>query len=211
MANAESASDHGGDTELLNAARNGDEAALERLWVEMRAYLLEIARRDLGADLRSKLDASDIVQQSLLEAQRDLPEFLGTSDQELRSWLRQLVQHNLEDAGRHFRLARRRSVHREESISPGNAFALVDSRQLTGSTMARRSESDRLLLAAIARLPELRRRIVLMRHRDGLNYCEIARRLDIAEPAARKHWSRAVVQLREMLGQSDEFQPHRPE
>ena len=77
--------------------------------------------------------------------------------------------------------------------------------------MARRSESDRLLLAAIARLPDLRRRIVLMRHRDGLNYCEIARRLDIAEPAARKHWSRAVVQLREMLGQSDEFQPHRPE
>ena len=204
MAEIESVCDSGDEAELLRAARSGDEAALERLWVEMRAYLLEIARRDLGADLRSKLDASDIVQQSLLEAQPDLPDLGGTNDQELRSWLRQLVQHNLEDAGRHFRLARRRSVHREESISPGNAFALVDSRQLTGSTMARRSESDRLLLAAIARLPELRRRIVLMRHRDGLHYCEIARRLDIAEPAARKHWSRAVVQLRELLGQDGE-------
>ena len=210
MANVEFVCGSGEEADLLGAARSGDEAALDLLWREMRTYLLEIARRSLGKDLQRKLDASDIVQQSLLEAQRDLPRFFGTSDEELKSWLRRLVQHNIEDAGRHFRLARRRSISREQSIDRVDSVTFADPNQLTGSVMARRSESDRALAAAVAKLPDPRRQIVLMRHRDGLSYAEVARRLEITEVAARKHWSRAVVQLREMLDQSDEHRPRQP-
>ncbi len=90
-------------SELLQSAREGDDSALNQIWKELRSYLLMVAHQRLDAGLKGKMDASDVVQQSLMEAHRDFSEFRGQSEGEIKAWVCKLVVHNLADAGRRFR------------------------------------------------------------------------------------------------------------
>ena len=76
---------------LLAAARAGSREALGRVLEGCRRYLLGVAEGELDPDLRSKGGASDIVQETFLEAQRDFARFQGSSPEELRAWLRQVL------------------------------------------------------------------------------------------------------------------------
>jgi RNA polymerase sigma-70 factor (ECF subfamily) len=80
-----------------------------------RDYLRQVARAGLDPRLQAKLDPSDIVQQTLLEAYKDLADFRGQSPEELRAWLRQVLARNLANALRDFRRARR-DVAREQAL-----------------------------------------------------------------------------------------------
>src|SRR4051812_39065848 len=94
---------------LLLAARRGSSEALGELLENCRRYLLTIARRELDPDLNGKGSASDLVQDTFLEAQRDFNQFDGTDDAALCHWLRQLLLNNLKNFRRHYRAAKRRS------------------------------------------------------------------------------------------------------
>ena len=54
-----------------------------------RSWLGLLARLQVEPRFRAKFDASDIVQQTLLEAVRDWPKFRGGTEAELAAWLRQ--------------------------------------------------------------------------------------------------------------------------
>ena len=75
--------------ELLHRARTGDGAALGQLLEQFRNYLLLLGRLQIGKRLQGKADATDLVQETFLEASRHFPRFRGSSEQELASWLRQ--------------------------------------------------------------------------------------------------------------------------
>ncbi len=79
----------------LEEARDGSPEAMGRLLEDYRQYLLLVAQRELDPALRAKGGASDLVQETFLEAQRDFPQFTGTRDDELRVWLRRLLLNNL--------------------------------------------------------------------------------------------------------------------
>src|SRR5262245_7270734 len=81
--------------EWLAAARAGSCEALGQALESCRGYLLCIAAERLPDGLGAKAGASDLVQQTFLEAQRDLPGFHGESDEEWRAWLRRLLLNNL--------------------------------------------------------------------------------------------------------------------
>ncbi|MEZ6134265.1 MAG: hypothetical protein R3C53_05070 [Pirellulaceae bacterium] len=66
---------------LIRQARNGDQAAMGQLVETYRNYLLLIANRNLGADLQAKVGASDVVQQSMLNAQQHIDQFVGEDEQ----------------------------------------------------------------------------------------------------------------------------------
>ena len=57
--------------------------------------LLRIARREVPNALRGKASASDLVQQTFLEAVRDFAQFQGSTVAELRAWLRRILRNNL--------------------------------------------------------------------------------------------------------------------
>src|SRR4051812_44447569 len=80
-----------------------------------RAYLQALARARLDPRLQAKLDPSDLVQQTLLEAYKDRASFRGGTRDELCGWLRQILARTLANALRDFRRARR-DVAREQAL-----------------------------------------------------------------------------------------------
>src|SRR5262249_60240894 len=84
----------------LAAARTGSLDALGRVLETYRAYLLLVADRELDPKLQAKGGASDLVQETFMEAQRDFGRFQGTTDGELRAWLRQLLLPNVANFAR---------------------------------------------------------------------------------------------------------------
>jgi RNA polymerase sigma-70 factor (ECF subfamily) len=62
-----------------------------------RDYLLLLARAQFDERFQGKLDPSDIVQQSLLEAHACSGQFRGTTSGELAGWLRQILVNNLKN------------------------------------------------------------------------------------------------------------------
>src|SRR5215470_14425159 len=97
----------------LPAARTGSAEALGRLLEGCRGYLLLVAQRELAPDLQAKGGASDLVQETLLDALRDFPRFQGTSEAEVLAWLRRLLLNNLVSFTRRYRDAGKRQIGRE--------------------------------------------------------------------------------------------------
>ncbi len=186
-------------TRWLAEARAGSREALGRVLEEYRRYLLRLANQRLPTDLRAKGGASDIVQQTFLEAQRDFDGFQGTTETELRAWLRQLLIHNLANFRRHYQATGKRQVGREVhleagSSSPGDGVeAAVATPSPSREVMAR--EQAELLQQALERLPEEFRRVITLRHHEQHTFEEIARLLNRSPNGARTLWLRALDRL----------------
>ena len=183
---------------LLAAARSGDDCALEEVWKQLREYLF-LTADDIGGHLKPKLDASDIVQQSLLEVHEDLDRFRGQNEAEIRAWLIRLVQRNLIDASRRYLNTQQRDVTREHSLDDIAESQRPQAAGATASSMVRRKEVDEQLLLAVAQLPQRSQQILQLRHQQGLSHAEAGRELGMTEAAARKLWSRTVQDLRKLL------------
>jgi RNA polymerase sigma-70 factor, ECF subfamily len=182
-------------TATLAAARTGSAEALGTLFTLYRPELLEIANAGLSGDLRAKVGASDVVQESLLEAQRDFPSFAGNSDAELFAWLRRIVDHNLANTARHFRGVQKRSLARELRQREDGPVAEPESRlpSPSGESIAR--ETAEAIERAMARLPDDYRQVIALRYHEQLAFAEIAGRMGRPLSAIRKLWARAVERL----------------
>lgn len=82
---------------------------------QYREYLMTIADLQIEPVLRRKLDASDVVQQTMLEAHSRLNDFRGSSSAELAGWLKRILLNNLIDCVRGYR-RERRDIARERSL-----------------------------------------------------------------------------------------------
>jgi RNA polymerase sigma-70 factor (ECF subfamily) len=187
----------------LLAAREGSRDALGRTLETCRRYLLTIAKDELSADLRAKGGASDLVQDTFLDAQSAFPQFRGSSEGELRAWLRRLLRHRAAKFGRRYRTTLKRRLCREASL-PQPAPAAPDQRLVTPSVQLMAHERAERLRRALERLPEDYRRVVTLRYVDQESFDEIGRRMGRTPNAARLLWLRAIERVREELGDVDE-------
>jgi RNA polymerase sigma-70 factor (ECF subfamily) len=194
----------------LTAARGGSREALGQAFDAFRRYLLIVAQRELDPDLQAKGSASDLVQETFLEAQRDFGQFHGDSAAAWKAWLRQLLLNNLANFTRTYRATAKRDVHREVAIDPagsagargGDPFADV----ISPSGLAVKSEQAQSLLRALEQLPEDYRRVILLRYQQQQPFDEIARLMNRTSNAVRILWSRAVRRLRQMMENSHDEQ-----
>ncbi len=187
----------------LEEARAGDLEVLGLALESCREYLMLIAARGLDADLIAKGGASDLVQDTLLGAYRDFGAFHGRSRDELLAWLCKILRNNLAVHRRRFRGTRKRQVSLEIPIggsSGGAAWHSLRCDSATPGAAAVRREQSAALLAALERIPEDYRRVVVWHQSEQLTFEQIGERMGRSADAVRKLWSRALIRLTEELG-----------
>jgi RNA polymerase sigma-70 factor (ECF subfamily) len=194
-------------SELIRAAQGGSADALGRLLEACRAYLLLIANEGLDPDLQAKGGASDLIQDTFLEAQHGFAQFQGRTQRELLNWLRGILRHNLADFRRRFRDRAARQTGLEQPLAAPEHAALVQ--QLIADTSrpeekAASAEEAAAVRLALARLPEDYRRVISLRHEQGRAFADIALDMDRSAEAVRKLWFRAIERLRKELKAADE-------
>jgi RNA polymerase sigma-70 factor (ECF subfamily) len=192
---------------LLTDARDAKAGAADRLLGEFREPLRKMIDLRLDPALARRVDASDIVQDVLIEANQRLTEYLTKPDMPFHLWLRHLAQDRIIDTHRRHRLAQRRSIDREQPISrpawaEESSASLVQhliDHERTPASEAMIAELRHRLTDAIDQLGDDDREIILMRHQELLSNQETATALDLTEAAASMRYLRAVRRLRAVL------------
>ena len=189
---------------LFERGRSGDLTAQGELLGRYNNYLLVLARTQIDRRLRVRCDDSDLVQETLVEALRDFPNFAGTTERELQAWLRRILVRNLADQIKRNK-AQARTWQRQQSLEEllNRSCAEVHAALALGisspSTQAVRREDSLRLAGALAKLPADYRDVIVMRHLQNMKFEEIAGRLGRSSGATRMLWTRALEKLHSEL------------
>lgn len=191
---------------LLDRARSGEASARDELFARCRNYVALIAQTRVESWMHAKVDASDLVQQTLLEAFRGIEDFRGETDAEWLAWLRKILAHNTNDFIRRYRTDKR-AIGRERPLATTNpdqsraaGIEPADPGK-TPSQILADHERDIQIADAIARLADDHREVILLRNMQRLPFDEIARRMNRTRPAVQMLWMRAIRKLEELLNQ----------
>lgn len=193
--------------ELLRDAQQGNTTAINELMERHRAAVRQMIQLRLDRAVAARVDASDVVQDVMLEASQRLNDFIQNGSMPFHLWLRQLAKDRLIDMHRRHRGAQRRSVDREQRVSVTSADrssinldgVLADG-ELTPAAASIRRELEQRFLAGLQQLSDDDRDIILMRHQEHLTNSEVAEALGLSQPAAGMRYLRALRKLREVLG-----------
>jgi RNA polymerase sigma-70 factor, ECF subfamily len=204
--------------ELLRTASLGDEEARMQLLDRYRDRLRRMVAVRMDRRLASRVDPSDVVQEALAEAARDLSGYLRDRPLPFYPWLRGVAWKRLVQLYRHHVVARRRSVDREQPGEPSLADAsahLLAAQVLAadGSSPSRTLIREELLdqvHAALARLDPGDRDLLVMRHLEGMTAAEVGAILGIGEGAVRVRLVRALKRLRGLLDFDEQGSEARP-
>jgi RNA polymerase sigma-70 factor (ECF subfamily) len=193
---------------LLEQARQGDREALGRLLEAQRAALHHLAKRQLSGRIAMRVDASDIIQQTFLEAHRSFRQFAGADARELGAWLQRILDHKVAGAIRDHTLLQKRNVRRDRSLddSHGGVASLkqqLDAGLSSPSQKAIRGEEAQRLAQALTVLPDDQREAVRLRHLEGLALADIARHLGRSPAATAGLIKRGMQVLRRQLRRDD--------
>jgi RNA polymerase sigma-70 factor (ECF subfamily) len=183
-------------------SQQGHAESLGFLFRACEPFLLKIAADELQSDLIPKIAASDLVQETFLEMQRDIAGFRGGTEAELRAWLRRILINNLKNHARQFRETAKRQLDRERPIDGGGSQNLLNALQAGGLTPSQyliQGEARQALEHAVTQLSDAQREAILLRHRDGCSFEEIGKRLNRSADAARMLWWRAIEQLQKLI------------
>lgn len=195
-------------SELLKGVASGDPSAINLLMDRHRDAVRRMVQMRLDQAIAGRVDASDIVQDVLLEASQRMDDYIRNPVMPFHLWLRQLAKDRVIDMHRRHRVAGRRSVDREQNMasfqadekSAADLATLLRDTQLTPAAAIVRKEMEQRFLAALGQLDDSDREIVIMRHFEHLGNGEVAQALGLTPPAAGMRYLRAIRRLREVLG-----------
>jgi len=192
---------------FLPAARAGSRSALGQMLEASRHYLLWVARREMDPALQTKGGASDLVQETFLEAHRDFGRFQGETEADFLAWLRRLLLNNLYNFSRRYRETGKRSLEHEVSLNhaqgdeskPTELAAATDS----PCEAAMDQELAAVVQAALERLPPDYRQVIALWQEEGRTFQDIGAQMQRSANAARMLWVRAIQHLQEELDALD--------
>lgn len=193
--------------QIIVDAKKGNEEALGPLLEIYRNYLRVLARIEIGRKLQGKLDASDLVQDTFLEAHRNFGLFQGSDERQFAAWLRQILAAKVANLVRHYFGTQGRDVRLEQEL----AAHLDNSSHMLGhelaasmtspSLQAARREQAVLLADALEQLPVDYKEVIILRHLEGLTFPEVAKRMQRSQDSVEKLWLRGLAKLRQVFGE----------
>lgn len=191
---------------LLDRVDRGDPVARGELLQRHRRRLRRMLDVRMDRRLVTRLDPSDLVQQTLADADRRLDDYLRDRPLPFYPWLRQLAADRLADEYRRHVRAARRAVGREETFVPplpdASALELAGRLFAAGpgpSEAARRAEVRDRVRAALDALSDRDREVVILRYLEQMTAGEVAAVLGLTEPAVKSRALRAMRRLRALL------------
>jgi RNA polymerase sigma-70 factor (ECF subfamily) len=194
--NPEPAAAHDTTAILLDQARGGDQAALERLLSRYRAPLSRWASGRLPGHARDVLDTEDLVQEALIQSVRHVGRFERRWKGAFHSYLRQVILNKIRDQVRRARIRER--VYEQAGAPPGSVTSPLE--DAIGAEALERYEK------ALERLGEDDREIIVARMEMDCTYEELAELTGKPSPdAARMAVKRALMRL------ADEMEVEPPE
>lgn len=164
----------------------------------------------MNPQLQSRLDASDVVQDTLVEATRTVGQFVQDPKISVYVWLRRLANEKLIQAHRRHLGAQKRDASRDQSIhgslsatSEAIVLQLVAHTSSPSETIAKK-DRKRLLTEALNRMDSLDREVLVLRHFEGLNSREASELLGLNYEAVKKRYLRALEKLQVLLSDPDD-------
>ncbi len=164
-----------------------------------RPKLMAIARELLASDMQAKFGASDVVQQTLLDAWKDWPTVRSTRPEQLMSWLKKLLKNNMLDASKAFRKSKKRSLDRE--LSGRTEF--LERRIQDPASMFISDEDLQMVWEAMRRLPSVHQQILRWHFLEGLSFHQIGDRVGRSRDATRMMCARCIKWLSIELSRDD--------
>jgi RNA polymerase sigma-70 factor (ECF subfamily) len=196
---------HPNDTQdFLNRARGGDQSAFEELFKRHRGRLRRAIAMRMDRRLAARVDASDVLQETYLEAFRRLPKYLRQEEMPFYLWLHWIAREKVLALHRRHLGAEKRAVTHEAPLLPVDSSATFVSAVIAGrepspsQALAKTELAERLRLA-LGQLDNDERDLILWRHFEQLSARDMAQLLQISEAAAGKRYIRAVERLRTIL------------
>src|SRR5262245_32602510 len=160
---------------LLNLAAGGSDSAREQLLVLHRRRLLRMVALHLDRRMSARIDASDVVQDALAEADRRLDEYLRSRPLPFYPWLRHFAWERLVQIHRHHLKTKKRSVVLEQAwdrtIVNESAHLLADRLATSGTSPSgkmMKEERRSVVRAALARLSTRDREVLALRYLEQL-------------------------------------------
>jgi RNA polymerase sigma-70 factor (ECF subfamily) len=191
---------------LLELASRGDDEARELLFARHRARLKRMVAVRIDGRLAARIDPSDVVQETLFEASRKLPDYVRDPALPFYPWLRQLAWKRLYALSEKHIHSQKRSILREERdgfhLSEESVQQLANRLMGSGTSPSRRVMRSELLgrvRAALEKLASGDREVLVMRHLEQMSISEIAAILGIEEGATKRRQTRALVRLQGLL------------
>jgi RNA polymerase sigma-70 factor (ECF subfamily) len=191
--------------DLLRRVRAGDPSSFGMLLDRYGHYLTLLARLQFGRRLQGKIDPSDVVQETFLQAHRKFAQFQGSTEAELIGWLRRVLASRMAKLIRHYWGTQGREVRLEEELvqdldrSSSALGQLFVSPAKSPSQEAVQREQALVVAGALHRLPAHYREIILLHEFEDLSFPEAARRMGRSVDSVKNLWTRALTQLRHLL------------
>ena len=195
--------DTGETVELLDRVRRGDAAAFEELFKRHRVRLRNAIAMRMDRRVSARVDASDILQETYMEAFRRLPKYLEQEGMPFYLWLHWIAREKVIALHRRHLGAGKRAVQQEVPLMPVDSSAefvsgLIGRLPSPSQELAKAELAERLRLA-LGQLDDDDRDLILWRHFEQLSARDMALLLDITEASASKRYIRAVEKLRKLL------------
>lgn len=189
---------------LLPQARAGVESARNELFEQLHSFLAWVARNEVNPQLRQKCGESDFVQMSYVQAVEHFDHFRGENKNELKAWLREILQNEIKQVERSYRTAKR-NYRMERSLEitrddQSKAAPLQPEDSLpTPGTAAINKEQLANVSAAIERLPEDYQAVIKLRSWQKMSFAQIGAQMNRSENAVTKLWFRALEKLQQEI------------
>lgn len=198
------------DIELAGLAADGDSTALRTLLESQRPQLQRFIEMRIDAQLRRRVDASDVLQETFLRAHQKLGDYLERRPMPLRVWLLRTAMDQLRDARIKHLKRQRRAGEREIVLADHSSMVLAEqlATHSTASKEIMRREEMQRVADVIDSMPPGDREILLLRHHEDLKFEEIGSLLEITAVNARKRYARALLKLQRLcteMGISPKF------
>ena len=192
---------------LLQRAGEGDQQAQAELLDRYRERLKRMVAIRLDKRVAARVDASDIVQETMHDAHQRLPAYFSDPQIPFFPWLRRIAWDRLTDLHRMHIDAARRSVLREHTWATGLsdeslvelAHGIVTS-SIVPSRRAEKAETEARIQASLLELNPPDREILILRYLEQMSVAEIATELGVSQTVITSRHLRALQRLRRLLG-----------